>query len=79
MAKEAPFNDDIMTLIMGVEPNEPGQHGRREVPSPGNDAIDVITQIRDLCEDFLMRADKEEKPEEKEGPNVEEEVEEDER
>ena len=67
MAERIPFDEDTMTLIMGLgEPGKPGQHGRSTVPAPENKAIDVITQIRDLCEDFLRSADKEEKPEEKE-------------
>lgn len=68
MAKELPFDDDVMTLIMGLEgPEEPGQHGRKMIPAPQKDAIDLVTEIRDLCEEFLMTAGKkEEKPEEKE-------------
>jgi hypothetical protein len=63
MAKNIPFDEDTMTLIMGLEgPEEPGQHGRTMIPAPDSKAIDVITQIRDLCEDFLRSADKEEKP-----------------
>lgn len=54
-----PFDDETMTLIMGLgDPEKPGQHGRTMVPAPENKAIDVITQIRDLCEDFLRTADK---------------------
>jgi len=67
MAKKIPFDDDTMTLIMGLGgPEEPGQHGRRMIPAPENSAIDVITQIRDLCEDFLQSANKEEDTEETE-------------
>lgn len=71
MAERIPFDEDTMTLIMGLGgPDKPGQHGRTTVPAPENKAIDIITQIRDLCEDFLKTADKgedkEEKPEEKE-------------
>lgn len=59
MDKKIPFDDDTMTLIMGLGgPEKPGQHGRKMIPAPENDAIDVITQIRDLCEDFLRNADK---------------------
>ena len=71
MAKELPFDEDVMTLIMGLGgPNEPGQHGRSMVPAPENKAIDIITQIRDLCEEFLSIADKgtdEDKPEKETG------------
>ena len=67
MAKAIPFDDDTMTLIMGLGgPGEPGQHGRRMIPAPEQGAIDLITKIRDMCDDFLMTADKEKKPEEKE-------------
>ena len=72
MAKELPFDDDVMTLIMGLEgPGEPGQHGRKNVPAPEMDAVDLATQIRDLCEEFLKKAGKgsekpaEEKPSDK--------------
>jgi len=73
MANKIPFDEDTMTLIMGLGgPEKPGQHGRTMVPAPEDKAIDVITQIRDLCEDFLKTAGKEEKPEEKEAkPNME--------
>lgn len=56
---------DILTLIMGVAPDEPGQHGRLECPMPDKDAIGTITQIRDLCEQFLLAADKGKGEEEK--------------
>ena len=72
MAERIPFDDDTMTIIMGLGgPEKPGQHGRSVVPAPDSKAIDVITQIRDLCEDFLMTIDKEEKSEEKEGQDNE--------
>lgn len=59
MSKEIPFDEDVMTLIMGLEgPEEPGQHGRKTIPAPQMDAIDLATQIRDLCEDFLQSAGK---------------------
>jgi hypothetical protein len=59
MAEKLPFDDDVMTLIMGLGgPDKPGQHGRTIAPAPENKAIDVITQIRDLCEEFLQTADK---------------------
>lgn len=64
MHKEMPFDDDIMTLIMGVTPEEPGPHGRMQCPPPTGDAVSLVTKIRDMCEDFLMKAGKEEEGEE---------------
>jgi hypothetical protein len=67
MADKIPFDEDTMTLIMGLGgPDKPGQHGRTMVPAPEQTAIDLITQIRDLCTDYLQSAGKEEKREEKE-------------
>ena len=68
MAKNIPFDEDTMTLIMGLGgPEKPGQHGSTMIPAPEKKAIDVITEIRDLCEEFLRTADKgDEEPEEKE-------------
>lgn len=67
MAERIPFDEDTMTLIMGLGgPDKPGQHGRTMVPAPEQTAIDLITQIRDLCEEYLQSADKKEKREEKE-------------
>lgn len=79
MAKDMPFDEDIMTLIMGVEPSEPGQHGRTKAPKPDKDAVGVIMEIRDLCEEFLSRAGKDTEEKEKPEEPVDEEVEEDER
>lgn len=67
MAERIPFDEDTMTLIMGLGgPEKPGQHGRTMIPAPEQTAVDLITQIRDLCEEYLQSADKEEKHEEKE-------------
>lgn len=67
MAERIPFDEDTMTLIMGLGgPEKPGQHGRTMIPAPEQTAVDLITQIRDLCEEYLQSADKEEKREEKE-------------
>lgn len=64
MAKELPFDEDTMTLIMGLgEPDKPGQHGRKTIPAPEQDAIDLVMNIRDMCEDFLKSAGKEDKEE----------------
>lgn len=79
MADRIPFDEDTMTLIMGLGgPEKPGQHGRSMVPAPENKAIDIITQIRDLCEDFLATAGKEDEHEEKEGDEPSEDMGEDE-
>ena len=74
MGSEMPFDKDIMTLFMGLKPDEPGQHGPLEVPVPTEQAIDTITKIRDLCEQFLQCCTKEddghtatEEPDGKEG------------
>ena len=57
--KEIPFDEDMMTLIMGLgSPEKPGQHGRTMMPAPEQKPIDIITQIRDLCEEFLQTVDK---------------------
>lgn len=53
MTKEMPFDEDVMTLIMGVSPEEPGQHGRTKVPMPKEDAIGLICSIKEMCEQFL--------------------------
>lgn len=59
MSNKMPFDDDMMTLIMGIEADdEPGQHGRTLAPPPDKDAIGVITEIRDMCENFLKAAGK---------------------
>ena len=67
MADKIPFDEDTMTLIMGLGgPDKPGQHGRTMIPAPEQTAIDLITQIRDLCVDYLQSAGKEDEDEEKE-------------
>lgn len=72
MSKEIPFDDDIMTLIMGIAPDEPGQHGRTNMPKPDGDVIGLITEIRDKCDDFLQKFGKEcGKPEGKPGKEEE--------
>lgn len=62
--KNMPFDEDMMTLIMGISPEEPGPYGRMHAPAPSGDAIGLVTKIRDMCEDFLMKAGKDEEREE---------------
>lgn len=81
MAKKIPFDDDVMTMIMGVGGSEePGQHGRTHAPMPSKDAIDVLTEIRDMCDEFLNKVDKntEENKEDKENNKDNEDEEEEE-
>lgn len=59
MANKLPFDEDTMTLIMGLgDPEKPGQHGRTMIPAPEQRAIDLITEIRDMCEEYLRSAEK---------------------
>lgn len=63
MAKESPFDEDVMTLIMGLGgPEEPGQHGPTKVKGAAqeNTAFEFIMQLRDMCEEFIQGYDKEE-------------------
>ena len=76
MAKNIPFDEDTMTLIMGLGgPEKPGQHGRTMIPAPEQQAIDLITEIRDMCEEYLRSAEKgdEKEPEESEDMKPEDE------
>lgn len=60
MAKEIPFDDDMMSVIMGIGgPEKPGQHGRTNMPAPSADAVELVTNIRDMCDDWLEKAGKE--------------------
>lgn len=60
--KDIPFDDDVMTMIMGVGgPDESGQHGRTKAPMPTEDTVTFITTIRDMCDDYLKKIDKEDK------------------
>lgn len=66
MAKELPFDEDMMALIMGAgDPNESGQHGRVLTPYPEEDAIKLITDIRDQCDEYLRKAGKQDDDESK--------------
>ena len=72
MADKIPFDEDVLTLVMGLEgPGEPGQHGRKHAPMPEMDAVDLVTSIRDMCEEFLKKAGKGPEPEPKPGKDQE--------
>ena len=65
MGNMMPFSEDAMTIILGLgDPCEPGMHGPMQSPMPDKAAIDLITNIRDMCDDWLMKCGKcdEEKP-----------------
>lgn len=53
-----PFNDDVMTIIMGIEPSDPGMHGPLKEPCPSEDAVGLVTKIRDMCDEWLRSAGK---------------------
>lgn len=58
MGMQAPFGEDIMTIIMGIDPCEPGMHGPLKEPCPSDDAVGLVTKIRDMCEEWLRSAGK---------------------
>ncbi len=58
MGMEAPFGEDVMTIIMGIDPCEPGMHGPLKEPGPSDDAVGLVTKIRDMCEEWLRSAGK---------------------
>lgn len=71
MGMGSPFGDEVMTIIMGIDPSDPGMHGPMKEPCPTDDAIGLITKIKDMCEEWLCTAgkcegmaDEEPKPEE---------------
>lgn len=66
MGMGMPFGEDIMTIIMGVDPCEPGMHGQLCEPGPSDDAVGLVTKIRDMCEEWLRSAGKAEGMSEKE-------------
>ena len=53
-----PFGDEVMTIIMGIDPTDPGMHGPLEEPCPSDDAVGLVTKIRDMCEEWLRSAGK---------------------
>lgn len=53
--------DDVMTIILGIEdPCEPGMHGPLKEPCPSGDAVTLVTKIRDMCDEWLRSAGKDE-------------------
>ncbi len=50
--------DDVMTIILGVEPDEPGMHGPLEKPCPTGDAVELVCKIRDMCDEWLKASGK---------------------
>lgn len=62
-----PIGEDVLTIIMGLDdPCEPGMHGSMKEPGPSDDAVGLVTKIRDMCEDWLRSAGKAEGMSEKE-------------
>ena len=55
---KSPFGEDIMTIIMGIDPCDPGMHGPMKEPCPSDNAIGLITKIRDMCDKWLRSAGK---------------------
>lgn len=54
-----PFSEDVITLIMGLgDPCEPGMHGKMEEPCPTDDAVGLVTKIRDMCDEWLRSSGK---------------------
>lgn len=62
---EMPFDEGILELFKGVGgPMVPGIHGVVCMPNPGNDVVETITKIRDMCDDLLNRMDKDDQEKE---------------
>ena len=56
---DTPFDNETMTIILGLgDPMEPGMHGKMDSPMPDKTAIDLISSIRDMCDDWLMKCGK---------------------
>jgi hypothetical protein len=60
MGMGMPFGDEVMTIIMGIDPSDPGMHGRCEEPCPTDDAVGLVTKIRDMCDEWLRSCGKQE-------------------
>jgi len=68
MGMGMPFGDEVMTIIMGIDPSDPGMHGPCEEPCPTDDAVSLVCKIRDMCDEWLRSAGKCEEPESKPKP-----------
>jgi len=65
--------EDFMTIILGLgDPEEPGMHGPLKEPCPTDDAVGLVTKIRDMCDEWLCSAGKgdEQKKEDAPAPEV---------
>lgn len=52
-------SEDLVTIILGLDdPCEPGMHGPMEAPCPTDDAVGLVTKIRDMCDEWLRSAGK---------------------
>lgn len=58
MGMGMPFGEDVMTIIMGIDPCEPGMHGPVKEPCPTDDAVSLVCKIRDMCDEWLRSAGK---------------------
>lgn len=58
MGMGMPFGEDVMTIIMGIDPCEPGMHGPLKEPCPTDDAVGLVCKIRDMCDEWLKSAGK---------------------
>jgi len=54
-----PMGEDFLTIIMGLDdPCEPGMHGPMKEPCPSDDAVGLVTKIRDMCDKWLRSSGK---------------------
>lgn len=58
MGMGSPFGEDVMTIIMGIDPSDPGMHGPMKEPCPTDDAVGLVCKIRDMCDEWLRSAGK---------------------
>lgn len=72
MGMGSPFGEDVMTIIMGIDPTDPGMHGPLKEPCPTGDAVGLVTKIRDMCDEWLRSAGKREGQAEPDAPEKDE-------